>query len=244
MKKLIRMICLLIAIVAVWFMLNSILQFKSEDGIDQMRAFYKQEKNTIDVLFLGSSHTYCNVNTGLLWDEYGITGFDLAGPEQPFWNNYYYMKEALKYQKPKVIVLDVFVPGVYKDDFQGEHWMMYNIYGMKWSRERIEAQKVSSVEGNFFKRLIPFISEHNRYQDVNKEDFVYSNHTINYKGFDPREGIEVLNRPDISMIDERTPLSNKAETYYRKIIELAEEENIPLVVVNPPFVVSEDAQKE
>lgn len=243
MKKIIRIICLLITIVTVLIILNNVLCFKSEDGIDQMRAFYKQEEGTIDVLFLGSSHTYCNINTGLLWEEYGIAGFDLAGPEQPFWNNYFYMKEALKYQRPKVIVLDVFVPGVYKDDFQGEHWMMYNIYGMKWSRNRIEAQFVSSVDGNFFKRFVPFVSEHNRYHHIDKEDFLYTNQSINYKGFDPREGIEVLSRPEVSAVNERTPISSKSETYYRKIIELAQKEDIPLLVINPPFQVSEESQK-
>ena len=58
----------------------------------------------IDVLFLGSSHVHCNVNTQLLWDEYGMAAYLMTGAEQPLWNSYYNLKEALKTQKPRLVV--------------------------------------------------------------------------------------------------------------------------------------------
>lgn len=48
------------------------------------------------------------MNTGTLWDDFGIASFDLCGSIQPLWNTYYYMKEALETQKPKVMVVDMF----------------------------------------------------------------------------------------------------------------------------------------
>ena len=51
---------------------NRILMHKSEDGYTQMQSYYKQIDNTVDVLFLGSSKIYCQIDTGILWDEHGI----------------------------------------------------------------------------------------------------------------------------------------------------------------------------
>ena len=99
-------------------------QFKSDSvcqiaaWIDQTRYLYVQPKNKIDVLFLGSSHVHCNVNTQLLWDEYGMAAYLMTGAEQPIWNSYYNLKEALKTQKPKLVVLDMFCPSRFYDDFQ------------------------------------------------------------------------------------------------------------------------------
>ena len=87
--------------------LNRILCVKSPHGVDQTRYLYVQPKNKIDVLFLGSSHVHCNVNTQLLWDEYGMAAYLMTGAEQPLWNSYYNLKEALKTQKPKLVVLDM-----------------------------------------------------------------------------------------------------------------------------------------
>ena len=83
--------------------LNRILCVKSPHGVDQARYLYVQPKNKIDVLFLGSSHVHCNVNTQLLWDEYGMAAYLMTGAEQPLWNSYYNLKEALKTQKPKLV---------------------------------------------------------------------------------------------------------------------------------------------
>ena len=78
----IRLIVLLAVFGSTLLILDRILLLKSKDGISQMQAFYKQPENSVDALFVGSSHIFCHVNTGILWDEYGIAGYDLAAAEQ------------------------------------------------------------------------------------------------------------------------------------------------------------------
>ncbi|MCR4806899.1 MAG: hypothetical protein K5857_04420, partial [Lachnospiraceae bacterium] len=63
-KKIINIIRLLVilAVFAVtYFTLDRILLIKSEDGIEQMQSLYKQPENSIDALFVGSSHIFCHV---------------------------------------------------------------------------------------------------------------------------------------------------------------------------------------
>ena len=97
-KKIINIIkVLIIAAVAVVLVLGiaKVLLLKSEDGINQFQAFYKQPENSIDVIFSGSSKVYCDIATGVLWENHGIAAFDLGGAEAPSWVSYYQLKEAL-----------------------------------------------------------------------------------------------------------------------------------------------------
>lgn len=243
MKNLCRALISIAAFALVYYGCSRILLLKSEDGIEQMQAYYLQKENTVDVLLLGSSHTYCDVNTGVLWDEYGISAFDLGGAEQPFWNSYYFLKEALKTQKPKVIVLDITIPGIRSEEYQPRVWSVTNLFGIHFNRNRIDATRISVPSSSFETLLNPMNEMHTRYSDLDKDDFIDSNRSVNYKGFDLRDGIVPYETPDMSGVTELTPMTEKEELYYRKIIELTREEKIPLLLVSVPFPVYEEAQK-
>ena len=74
----------------------------------------------MDVLVLGSSHAFENINTGTLWDEYGMASYVLGGSRQPSLEYiYYYLKEALKTQRPELIVLEGYML-LYDADYEGE----------------------------------------------------------------------------------------------------------------------------
>ncbi|MCR5507307.1 MAG: hypothetical protein K6F34_01335, partial [Lachnospiraceae bacterium] len=245
-KRFIQCIISMIIIAAVFTttvaVLDRVLLIKSEDGIEQMKSFYLQPEGTVDALFVGSSHIFCHVNTGILWDEYGISGYDLAGAEQPFWNSYYYIKEALRYQTPKVIVLDITTPGIRPVDIQPENWFITNNYGIRYGKNRFDSIKASTLKQSFPRLLVPLNSTHGRYVDLTEEDFVENDCSVNYKGFDPRETIVAYETPDISGVTERGELSEKEEEYLRMIIDLVQGNGIPLLFISSPYVVTADEQ--
>ena len=244
MKHFCRALITITAFVLVYAICSRILLLKSEDGIEQMQSFYLQKENTVDVLLLGSSHIYCNVNTGILWDEYGISAFDLGGAEEPYWNGYYYLKEALKTQRPKLIVMDVSIPGTRSVDYQPEVWTVTNLYGMKYNNNRLEATRVSTLKQSFLRLLNPMNTMHTRYDQLTMDDFVDENRSVNYKGFDYRDRVEPFENRDMSDVTELIPLQEKEEKYFRQIIALTKEYEIPLLLVCVPFPIYtyEDAQ--
>ena len=235
----------IIAVFAVTLMiLDRILLLKSRDGISQMQAYYKQPENTVDALFVGSSHIFCHVNTGLLWDEYGISAFDLAAAEQPFWNSYHYIIEGLKTQKPSVIVLDITTPGMRPTDYQPENWVITNNYGIRRNINRYESIKISVLKNSFPRLLVALNSTHGKYAELSEEDFVNRSAAISYKGFDARETTIPFERPDVSGITARHELTEKEETYLRKIIEYAGARNIPLLFISSPYIITTDEEQE
>lgn len=72
------------------------------------REFYELKPNTVDVLFLGSSHGEFAFSPMELYSNYGLTGYNLCSGEQSIPLSYYWLLEALRTQQPKVVVLDCF----------------------------------------------------------------------------------------------------------------------------------------
>ena len=240
--NLIRAVVVIAVLVCSYIIVDKTLLLKSEDGIAQMESFYKQKPGTVDAVFVGSSHIYCHINTGILWEDFGISAFDLAGAEQPFWNSYYFIKEGLKYQTPKVIVLDITTPGIRPVDFQPENWVITNNYGFKPNKNRYDALKISTLKQSFSRLLIPLNTTHGRYDELTKDDFIDKNNSINYKGFDPREATVAFDTPDISGVTDFGELSDKEREYLIKIIEYVNGQNIPLVFISSPYVVTAEEQ--
>jgi hypothetical protein len=58
--------------------------------------YHNVDKNTIDVLCVGSSHMGSGINPVQMWDDYGISAYSIWGGSQAVWFSYYYLLEALK----------------------------------------------------------------------------------------------------------------------------------------------------
>ncbi len=236
-----RVICLVvllsIVMLGLWYS-NQVLIMKRTDGITTMKDLYAQEENSIDVLMLGSSHCGMNLDAETFWKEYGIASYALWGSVQPFWNSYHFLKEALKTQKPKVVLLETYAATLdfeYSDDAR----QVTNVSGMKWSRNKLEAIKVSAPKERWKDLILGMPLYHSRYSELTKDDFMHfpwSPSQINSKGTGVRYGTADFELKDVSTISEVRPIHEKQEKYLRKIIEVCETENIPLVLITTPTV--------
>ena len=65
-----------------------------------------EKDNTIDVVFFGDSEAYTSFSPVQMWAENGFTGFVCASSSQYVSLTDSFVKDALKHQNPKVIVLE------------------------------------------------------------------------------------------------------------------------------------------
>lgn len=236
-KSIFRITCFVLILCLVLSYVNDVLKVKYGDGIYSVTTFYRLENNTVDVLILGSSHAFQDFNTGTLWDEYGIASYILGGSVQPMWNTYYYLKEALKTQTPELIVLEGYLT-TWNREFIDDSRIIKNTYGLKWSLDKLSAIKISSPEERWSEFILEYTQYHTRYSELSKEDFYpYQGNPLyeEWKGFGCNMETTVLEAIDVSDVDARRTLYEKTEEYYRKIIEIAQENNIPIVVVVSPY---------
>lgn len=244
-KKNVMRIGALFALVITFYFLVSILGFKSPHGIDQLEGIYKQPKETIDVVFMGTSHVHCGVNTGILWEKYGIAAYDYSGAEQPLWMTYHYLKELYKYQTPEVVVLDLYAPARFKEDYR-YHWIAENIHGMRFSLNKVQMM-LASVELHMMDNYFPsFAVYHGRYDDLEEEDFndfFWNVHEqIAFKGYTPHWNKDPQVKP---MVDERDSggLTVKSEKYLRKIMKYTKEQGSELALIVIPYVLTHEEKK-
>ena len=212
---------------------------------ENLYYFYQLEDNSLDVINVGSSHVHCSINPLEIYKNEGITSYNLSAGFQSAWYSYYYVKEALKTQNPRVIVLDVFTLRLI-DDTEFVRKASMNLLAMKPSLDKWNAIKASNSddEWNIF---WGFPQNHIRYRDLGVEEYD-DKLCLNMMGYTYMSNIEPIEEEeiiDISNVTEVLPISEKSELYLRKTIELCQGEGIDIVLVNSPWphIKEEDAKR-
>ena len=215
------------------------------------RDFYRLDKNSVDVLFFGSSHAVSSFNPQVIYDTYGIRSYNLGCEQQSLFVTYYWLREALKYQSPEVVVLDTFTFHEYTDAY------VYNILNcnetairkamdcMKLSLLKIEAgmniEKIDSSQSGL-SYILTNIRYHTRWKDLGENDYT-EKEMIEHggiKGFSALGGMNegaldtTFNRDDVDMADAE-PMAEIADMYLGKIVDLCDKNEIKLIFVNIPY---------
>lgn len=219
--------------------LNGIMRFKYSDGIKSIDTFYELDENTVDVLILGSSHAFSNFRPNVIWDEYGYSSYILSASVQPVWNSYYYLEEALKTQTPKVIVFEGYRL-VEQTEFSTPQREIKSTYGLKFSPTKIKALKESFNSDDILEYAFQFGNYHSRYIEISRADYSEYYDNIYYKYYkgeiNQLQTYDSLKKPDVDSYNKKAlPLAEKTEKYYRKMIELAKENNIPFITIIAPY---------
>nr|HPJ76379.1 hypothetical protein [Clostridia bacterium] len=134
-KELLAILIFLVSTVIAITVITNITMPKRYSYGSTWGSYLKEPKNSIDVLFFGSSLVYCNIVPSVIYEHSGITSYVMAGPEQTIPLSYYYIKEAVKSQNPKTIMLDA--SGMFFNKY--ESYTKVNIGYMPWSLNRLSA---------------------------------------------------------------------------------------------------------
>ena len=120
-------------------------QFRDElaNTKGNLSGFYAQEKNTLDVVVVGTSATFSAFGPMDAWEQRGFTSYNFCTNVLLENSIKYAVREIEKTQSPKVIVIDIapFIFEHYTDinssEFD-EQWVRYNIDGYRYSWNRIQ----------------------------------------------------------------------------------------------------------
>lgn len=202
-----------------------------------IEGFYKEPKNSLDVIFIGDSSIYKGISPLEIWKEHGIASYNYASPTQKIWDSYYCIKEVLKYQKPKVIVLNI--DQIYSDKPMKEGYKRHLYDNMKLSDIKIEAV-TDAVQQNKMKNIIsyilPFLRFHNRWNKLVDNDFQYiygqTYHDKNvFKGYFVAKNIKPYQKQEKKLTSK---IEQKPMEYLEKIKRICEENQIELLLLEAP----------
>lgn len=206
--------------------------------------FYGMEKDSVDVLFLGSSVVVNAFSPQQLYNDYGIRSYNLGTEQQSLFVSYYWLREALRFQSPQAVVVDLKFAYPYNDTYgklnmtegllrKSMDWMRYSPVKREAIREIHELDPQQSE----ISYLFPNIRFRSRWTEVTEEDFDFKNilHS-DLKGFSPlsEPGPEDYFPDTLSDPEAREPMAPVMEDYLTRIAELCREHEIQLILTNIP----------
>ena len=246
MKNLIKSIIFLTIFIILLHVCSNIFELKGNGFGSDVISFYNLKKNSLDIIFFGSSHSYASFSPDVIEEETNLKSYNFATQQQPIYITYHYMIEALKSQRPKYFVLETLMTSI-DDEYATEGVNRDALDKMKLSKNKIDAINVSVQDKeDRISYYLNIIKYHTRYNELNKADFEIGITQIgfNNKGFTslPQNYDIMIDNSEIIDIENTSEISAKNLEYLEKIIELCNKYNIILILVKTPSQLTEEKQ--
>lgn len=251
-KRILLLISLLIALLIAVVLISNL--FCKAASFDERRlGYYENEpKNSMDVVFIGASEIYAGWAPGLAYKEYGFTSYPYCISAAPvtLWKPM--VQEALKNQKPQLIVVDPY-GAVYNDD-NGSFGLdnpapKYQFLNMvPFSDKKIkmvnELCPNMSTMGKM-SYLFPFVKHHDNYVDF--IDNFKSSSEIRQGKTSPLKGMRTLTEiyvPANNTFDMNQtgtyPIAPAAEVALKDFLRYCRNEKINVEFIHFPVAIVED----
>lgn len=244
----IRVICFLV----IFFMLASTAQYYlqyreryNDNSSFQIINFYKEDKNSMDAVFIGSSITFSYYSPLFAYNSYGLKTTNYSSSGMGMLAYRYAIEEVRKYQKDALIVLTI-TPN-YEMQYLGVHFM--SDY-MPMSKNKIAfLTRYFTQEGESILNSISFYATimeyHDRWAEMDADDFIID------------EGIKGATRHhyylstvnDISenhyVSEEKQEMPKKMNYFMSDLLDYCDEKGEHnIVFLLPPKSYSEDEYKQ
>jgi hypothetical protein len=200
--------------------------------------FYR-ETTDHDVLFVGDCEVFEHFSPVVLYNEYGITSCIRGGAQQLVWHSYYLLEDALKTEKPQVVVYNVLA--LKYGEPQSEAYNRLALDGMRWGKAKIGAIRASMTKDeDFMSYVFPLLRYHDRIDKLTAEDFKYwfsAGEPISFKGYVMHTGVNPAT--EIPKEQYNPALPESSMDWLERIAALCEQNGIALVLIKSPSIYPE-----
>lgn len=247
MKKIIRLISVIITFGLLLFELTVLSNtLERKNSAEKYQDFFN-EKQDFDVLFVGSSHMMNGVSPMDIWNDYGITSFNLGGSSYSVPTSYWVLRNALDYHTPKVVVIDGYlISSTYKISRNNYSSVHIGLDAFPLSRTKIEAvldllnddkveEGIANGEVTVEEERTPigllwdYSVYHSRWDELSESDFVVAR-TLN-KGTEDKITIYPH---EVPKSDGRVARDTVAIEYLDRLFEECEEREIEVIFTYLP----------
>ncbi len=208
-------------------------------------SFYEEPENSMDVLFLGSSFGACAFSPTVLEEEFGIRSHNLCCEQQSIFTSYYWLQEALRFQSPKVVIMDPMLLFLWDEEsplnssepftraaFDAMHWSSIKKTAIDDLCERDQTHEQASY-------YFPLRRYHERWRELDTSDFDL------FPAYDPKglRGYVQLDSESENTdyvpfypkdVDHHTETVPLMQNYLDRIVALCKERGIHLCLLTSP----------
>lgn len=164
MKKILKINLFIIFFILIFFSIQKIF-IPYNIRIKRWESFYQLPKNTLDIVFLGSSHSDTTYYPEMVDNKLKINSFNMVSNSQYIDQLYFNLKEILKYQKPKIVFIELFSLGIDSKNRKGDWFIYDNLDGQKFSLNKINSVLAYRKKEDRINSLFPLIRFHQDWKD-------------------------------------------------------------------------------
>ena len=209
------------------------------------KTFYELKDNSIDVGFYGSSVVAAAVDPFQIYKEQGISSYNFGVMSQNMMGTYFWFKESLRTQKPKVVCIEIKAAGRTQDKDQDKARKSYDY--MEWSKNKLQyayENEHTYHQDELWEYLFPLAKYHDRWTELAYDDFDFI--SGNYRSFSRgmvsltsecrEKDPDLADTPGIQLDPKNVKKNfNKVnEAYLERIIKESQAQGIQVVLFKTP----------
>lgn len=242
--RLIRILCLILAVAVTAGLLQEYVFCHADHNRQRLKGFYQEDKNSLDIVYLGASEVYSDIAPGYAYRNNGVTSYLFATQANSILNYKSQLKNILSRQDPDLIVIEL-NGAVYGDEKEATKEPNLRNYADNVPLDTVKAEWIVKNTGeDAAEYLFPFIKYHGVWSDTrHKKEQVYKKTIIQdqLRGYTYLKG--VLNETNIfkntqhsmneSLPDSanvREPLTEVEENGLRDLLQYCKDEKLTNVV--------------
>lgn len=217
--------------------------------------FYSLQKNSLDMVFLGSSHSYCTFDPENFDSVLGTSSYQLGMPLQHMDSTYYTLLEVLNYQRPEKVIVEVYWD-MMDDEFELTQagYLFQVLRNKDLEKEYINEVFPLSQKIMYDTKSFRYQADYFAYRNAKMKESLESRYGVHTPQKVKQQGVEKYRSKgytycDYKMLDDEMDKTNQfkdldgkdwnindtQKMYLQKIIDKCKENNIEPIMVTAPI---------
>ncbi len=238
----IKLISLFIAVALTAGVLQEYVLCHADHNRERLKGFYLEEKDSLDVVFMGASEVYSDFAPGYAYSSNNITSYLFSTQSNSILNYKAQLKNILSRQNPDLIVIEL-NGALYDNDGETTKEANLRNYADNVPLDSVKAEWIAQYGGeNTLEYIFPLIKYHSTWKDI-PDDMLYQKTVADdrLRGYSYLKGI--LNEARIFQSTQRSmnsmlqksagskkPLGTLEEQTLRELLEFCRDEQLDNVV--------------
>lgn len=205
---------------------------------EQIKNFHELKENSLDIVFLGSSHSWKGVDTKQISDTCGVNAYNYSCHWQHMNTTNLFLQDCLVTQKPKVVFIETGRPEVLKDvPMNGEIYYTRFLPNTEAKKTYLEQCFQGDLE-RYVSFYMPIISFHESWDMIQEENFAsLDSKSGKFKdtcGFNPSAGSNQVTLLDYTLFQPED-LDDDSISVLDEMVESCHEKGIEVVFITIPI---------
>lgn len=162
----VKILSLLLAVALTCGILQEFVLNHSDHNRQRLKGFYLEEKDSLDIVFMGASEVYSDISPGYAYDKFHLTSYLFSTQSNSILNYKAQLKNILKRQNPDLIVIEL-NGALYYDDGETTKEPNLRNYADNVPLDGVKAEWIyENIGADAMEYVFPLLKYHSVWSDV------------------------------------------------------------------------------